>query len=338
MGIDTSIYQNQKLQEAPSILDSQQKASNLRTIGLQQQHMGQQINTAEREEKMTAHLQKASQFGSALESMSGMSPEQRASAYPSIRNQLLKEGIVGEQDIPPEHDEGFYRQSLSRFQQSREGIDRALEKAKTAHYYDQARADRSKVNPNKEAYDQLPPENQKQIDTIASKTGGKVAIKNQIDSALSILDDAKVSETQKIVIGQQLLKTLNSTEGSDAVGAEEVKRLGSLLDNKFLNLKQPGSVFGRDLPEFVNQVKLTSGTLGQGTARNRAEIDTLYGRKGRQVKDIDIPATARSDQSSFVTSAYAAPPPPKFKQVVDGYQYVGPPGGEADKKNWRRSK
>jgi len=124
----------------------------------------------------------------------------------------------------------------------------------------------------------LPKENQEQISTIARKMGNQRTIKASIDSALTALTDPKQTDDQKITLGRSLLKTLNSQEGSDAIGAEEAKRLGSFLEYKLGNLTQPGSMFGRDLGEFVKQVDLTSKNLAGSINRNQGAIDSLYGR------------------------------------------------------------
>ena len=56
-------------------------------------------------------------------------------------------------------------------------------------------------------------------------------IRSEIASALKTLDDPKTSEEDKIRIGQGLIKTLNSTQGADAVGVDEAKRLASELES-----------------------------------------------------------------------------------------------------------
>lgn len=346
MAIDTSIYGLVKPIEAPSMLDSMHKASTLKSLAMQQGRMGQEMEA----ERMQAHLQKAAAFGDAMEGLAKVPEAQRPQAYAQMYKQLSQAGIVSPDQAPPEYDPSFHAATVERYKQTKPYLEKqlaagqvklqesqlALQKSQAFENYAQANAAKAKQNPAKIAYDTLPPENQKQIDTLATKTATKSSVKNQIDSALTILDDPKVSETQKVVIGQQLLKTLNSTEGADAVGAEESKRLGSLLEKKFFNVMQPGSMFGRDLGEFVNQVKLTSGSIGQALERNKAEIDKLYGRSGSGVNPIDVPRTAQRSGGSLpgVKDAYAAPPPPKHGTVVDGFVFMG--GDPADQKNWKR--
>lgn len=306
MPIDTSIYQNLKPVEMPSLLDSQQKAASLGSMAMQQQHMAKQMQTEDRDQAFKAHLQKASVFGNTLESLAGMAPQERATMYPKARMELVQSGIIKPEDAPEDYDDGFYRQSLMKYRQSAEGIEKQLKMAQIGKLNAESREAIAKRNPAKETFDHLPPENQEQIKDLAKKNASKTSIKNQIDSALTILDDPEISETQKVTIGQQLLKTLNSSEGADAVGAEESKRLGSLLENKFFNIRQAGSMFGRDVGDFVNQVKLTSGSLGQSLQRNNATVDSLYGRTGRAVSPIDVPEGARVAQKTNEGVAQAA--------------------------------
>lgn len=121
------------------------------------------------------------------------------------------------------------------------------------------------------------PENKLQIAELAKKQAGLYSVKQGMDTALKQLSDPKVSEVQKIKVGQGLLKLLNSAEGSDAVGAEEAKRIGSFLENKIFNITQPGSMFGRDMDEFTKQVATNSQVLGDRMAQVQEGIKALKG-------------------------------------------------------------
>lgn len=150
MPIDASIYQNLKPVEMPSMMDTAGKAMNLSSLAMQQQHLGKQMEQEDRESKMTAHLQKASVFGNALESLAGMPEQERAVAYPKAKAELVSAGVLKPEDAPDEYDSGFYRQSLMRFRQSKEGIEHQLKiaqigeiQAKTAKDYAEARANAS---------------------------------------------------------------------------------------------------------------------------------------------------------------------------------------------------
>jgi hypothetical protein len=136
-----------------------------------------------------------------------------------------------------------------------------------------------KLNKNKDI-ERLPVENQEVIKDLAKKSATKLSIANQIDAVVKTLEDPNVSEEQKITQGRQLLKTLNSTEGADAIGKEEADRLGSFLNFHYMNLTQPGPVFGRDLGAFTEQAKLTSGAVKNAIQSNKSNISKLYQESG----------------------------------------------------------
>jgi len=123
----------------------------------------------------------------------------------------------------------------------------------------------------KKEFAKLPTENQEMIKDLAKKNVNLISIQNEIKTALKILTDPAVSEDQKIVQGKGLLKTLNSTQGADAIGAEESKRLGSFLEYKIANFRDPGSFIGRDLDKFIEQTALTADKL-EGTISQNVDL------------------------------------------------------------------
>lgn len=76
----------------------------------------------------------------------------------------------------------------------------------------------------------------------------------KLDGSLKSLDEAKTAG-EIVQIGQSLLKTLNDTENSDAVGAEEVKRLAAELQPFGVMTANKVIQVGRDLPGFVERVR-----------------------------------------------------------------------------------
>lgn len=142
-----------------------------------------------------------------------------------------------------------------------------------------AKANLNEKNTNA-PFKSLPMENQEQVKTIAGKTANAKSIKNAIESSLLTLDDPKIPDDQKLTAGRALIKTLNSTQGADAVGAEEAKRLAGFLEYRLGNFFEPGPFIGRDLNKFTDQVKIQRDTLGNVIKANDASTDELYGRKG----------------------------------------------------------
>lgn len=135
---------------------------------------------------------------------------------------------------------------------------------------------------------------------IQTNTGTKIGIINQIDSTVASMNDPKIDEATKVRLGNQLLKVLNSTEGKDAVGAEEAERLGDTLVYHLglnpVNLFDPTKKFiGRNLPGFIDQATQTSNNLKTAVNSNRKSIgrDAIYNNE---------PVSSKS-ASSYINSA-----------------------------------
>jgi hypothetical protein len=126
----------------------------------------------------------------------------------------------------------------------------------------------------------LPIDAKHEVNALATKNAGKVAIKNQIDAVMGNWDN--LTDEQKITTGRSLLKTLNSTEGADAIGAEEAKRLGGFLEFRLGNFTEPGAFVGRDLKGFKEQATNASTAIGSAVKANQAVIDQRMGRSPKQ--------------------------------------------------------
>lgn len=125
----------------------------------------------------------------------------------------------------------------------------------------------------------IPTDTKHFVDTLSTKNANKTSIRNQINAVTQKWD--KLSDDQKVMQGGMLLKTLNSPEGADAIGAEEVKRLGSKLEFAMGNLfdKTRPIQFGRDLSGFKEQAEILSNSLSSAIDTNQNEIDSRMGRK-----------------------------------------------------------
>lgn len=219
-----------------------------------------------------------------------------AAGYAAAREALIKQGVANADKLPPQYNPEFVKnwqlatlegekqieqrwkaqdqQNKERefgLQERKVKADEAKTKAETTKLYaETGRKDRTGEN--------LPLDAKKTVETLASKNAGKVAIKNQIDAVMTNWES--LSDDQKVAAGRQLLKTLNSTEGADAIGAEEAKRLGSKLEFAVGNLTNSNPIqFGRDLPGFAEQARNTSAAIGRAVDRNQAEIDRTMGRR-----------------------------------------------------------
>lgn len=164
----------------------------------------------------------------------------------------------------------------------------------------------------------LPPENQEQIKKLAERNAGKVGIATQIESTLQTLQDKNVTPDQKLMQARQLIKVLNSTEGQDAVGAEESKRLAGLLEYRMGNVLEPGKFWGRDMEGFMTQAALTARGLKSAVQTNQGIIAQLKSGQPLQVTVPSIesitqkpaaPVTGGNRRFGGMQTAYAADKP-----------------------------
>lgn len=126
-------------------------------------------------------------------------------------------------------------------------------------------------------FDNLPEDKKATITDLAKKNAGKTSIRNQIKSVMDRWDS--MPEDQRIAAGQQLIKTLNSTEGADAVGSEEAKRLAGKLTFAYGNFSNDNPTqFGRDLSGFKEQANNVVAAIDGGIKSNQSVIDAAYGR------------------------------------------------------------
>lgn len=162
----------------------------------------------------------------------------------------------------------------------------ALLKSQTAKNYAESGKLKNEANSSKAAWDQVAKPDQEIATDLSRKNASKVAIKNQIDAVMKNWDD--LPDDQKVTQGRQLIKVLNSTEGADAVGSEEAKRLGGKLEFAFGNLtnSNPFQV-GRDLSGFKEQANLTAQGLGSAIQANQDIVRRVAGpASGRGLADL----------------------------------------------------
>jgi hypothetical protein len=144
----------------------------------------------------------------------------------------------------------------------------------------------------------LPAEDQEVVKDLAKKNASKIAIANQIDAVINKWDS--LSEDQQLKQGQQLLKVLNSTEGADAIGAEEAKRLGSRLEFAVGNFTNSNPMqFGRNLKGFAEDARITSQGIKNAIKANDSEIAKRYNRVGIH-REPGIPVEQENPKSQKV--------------------------------------
>lgn len=157
----------------------------------------------------------------------------------------------------------------------------------------------------------LPLDVKEQVTALSTKTGNKISIANQLDSYLHEFQTAKTSD-DKVRIGRQMLKVLNSPEGADAVGVDEAKRLGDALEYHVANFGSlvgatPGKFVGRDLGGFEKQVQSTIGAVRGSIDSNRKETDRLLGRIPASAPAAAPPAPVAVDRKTMAQQAINDP-------------------------------
>jgi hypothetical protein len=126
----------------------------------------------------------------------------------------------------------------------------------------------------------MAPQDRAMVTTLATKNANKLSIASQIKANLSDWDS--LPDDQKLARGRQMLKVLNSSEGADAVGTDEAKRLGSKLEFAFGNFTNGNPTqFGRDLKGFKEQALGTMKALQKSIDDNEAQISKITGSESK---------------------------------------------------------
>ncbi len=181
---------------------------------------------------------------------------------------------------------------------------------------------------NKDEFKKLPVESQELIRDLSKKNASKISIGSSIKGYLEEFKAAPSSD-EKIIIGRQMLKVLNSPEGADAIGVEEAKRLGSLLEFQIGNLRNPGPFIGRDLEGFEKQIVATSNAVQRSVASNKNQIDQLYGRSGKtQPSLITPPGKKGADQGTAGAKQKFPAGTKKFQDESGKIYYILPGSNE----------
>jgi len=128
--VDTSIYRNQQPVKGLKLdpLGAQSRSLGLAQQTLQNEKLSNQIKGQVDEN----YMRKASIFGEELSAVSSLpAGGQREEAYMGIRDKLIGSGVVTQDQMPPQWDDGWAGQTLSKYEQSKEFLNKGLLKAKT---------------------------------------------------------------------------------------------------------------------------------------------------------------------------------------------------------------
>lgn len=126
----------------------------------------------------------------------------------------------------------------------------------------------------------LPTDEKVLVDKLSTDRANRISIAGLIQENLA--DWEKLSDDQKLSRGRSMIKAMNSVLGSDAVGAEESRRLGEKLEFAWGNFTTDNpSRFGRDLDGFKKQALGTINVLKRSGDKNAEEVQKITGRPSR---------------------------------------------------------
>lgn len=337
MPLDASIYQNIKPVEMPSFVDSQAKAMNLSQLAMQNQGMQKKLETEDKDQKYNDFVRKNSALGNSLESMSGLSPEERAMTYPKERMKLIQAGIIGEQDAPAEYDDGFYKQSLFSIRNNKDYLEKQKLKAETAKYIaDANKKSGSEYDPIKQLqYEKLK-------DEIAAKRFAKTPegrLKGLSGTDKQRLDNAKLG----LITTQGMADALKSGDNTfSLIGDNDFTQQRTLFEEALGRMQSGGAIskeeekrFRSMAPTATDSSEMQQKKLSQLQSEMNSRLSTL----GFTPEEVGI---ASSQTKSSKTSGMPGMPSaeasdmPKHGTVEDGYVFMG--GDAANPKNWKRAK
>jgi hypothetical protein len=184
-----------------------------------------------------------------------------------------------------------------------------------------------------QTFENLPKESKVAAEIVIKKNAGLIPIRSEIASALQQLKDPNLSRDDKLRVGSQLVKTLNSTQGSDAVGAEEAARLAGELQGNISKIAEgagkgvlggviaggaigsvgagagavPGAAIGGGLGLIGGGLMgLVDAIDDPGGLRFRADVDGFTKRVDLTLKKVDA-TLERNDQVTSLIKKGVAP-------------------------------
>lgn len=351
MAIDTSIYGLLKPVEMPSMMESQGNAMKLSQIAMQNQGMANDQAAKMRQQKMSA-------LGNALDSLAGLSPQERATQYPQVVGSLKQSGILGANDAPDQYDDGFFRQSYSMYQKSKEGLENQEAATRIAHaknqddlltkrydfdvkkHKDDTALEYAKLG-QKNAIEKLPTKDQ-----FAAATFGTRA--NQAEDVFSNLAKAGFDPTSISSVAQSKLPGIFEGFKSEHVKQQDQAQRNfvnailrresgaAISDSEFDSAKKQYFPMHGDSKEVLQQKEANRKTA---IAALNAEGAPALGRVNESLQGMamgtSIPSTPRNSKGEIISEAKASTIP-KHGTVEDGFVFMG--GDPSNPKNWKRAK
>lgn len=362
MPIDTSIYGNIRPVEMPSALDPQQKAMSLSSMAMQQQHLGKQMEAEDKDQKYADHVRKVSVVGNALESVVSAPDEAKQSIYSQKRQELVNAGLVDPKAIPEQYDPqlvgGFYRS----FQQSKEYMDRELQKSHLAKNEKDLKLTDSQIAKNyADANRERLEKNPALMDPAMrlSKMGGEV--KQKVGHIVSGLQSLSRYEDEFRKGGRQGYVTPDLPVVGKFVNSTPIDESRILMEEAIGRLASGGAINSGEEARFRKMIP-TAADSDETAARKqinlRKEMEAkliAYGLKPGELSAIGYDQSAlgygtesaamdkrgllpprEGGKGGLIRSAQAAPPAVRPGTEEQGYVFMG--GDPADPKSWKRAR
>jgi uncharacterized phage infection (PIP) family protein YhgE len=372
MPIDASIYQALRPVQVPSALESRSRALQVTGQTMQNMASAKQLEAADRQEAAAAQKQRISAIGNALEGIAGLSDEQRATAYPQVRQELIKQGLIKPQDAPEQYDPGLYRQTLMGWRNSDEYLSRKEKLAKIAKLEAEAKNGGKNGDPLARqmaladyrdglARKQKADEQAAELKRNTQVGGWKLA-----DGATPTADDAKKFKSG-VAAARSLLNNLNEyqalvDEYGSEMGGEVAQKMDSLARDIQLSAKNEdlyglGVLTGPDLALLEEIIEAPTGLganlnpFAGSKAVNKAQqfremLNTRIGAKAKtygfepEEEWTTLAQDSPKEKEGFGPSAHAKDPPKHgtVKRGRDGVEYLFLGGDPAKKENWKRAR
>lgn len=357
MPFDTSMYQNIRPVQIMNPLDVQQKQMEFRGQALQQAQAEGQI----RQQDMQAHLQKASAFGQALDSLSAMKPADRAQAYERVRGQLIQQGVITPDQAPPTYDDGFFQSTIARYRQTQPYIEAQLKKAETAKNY----AEANKANAEAKGTKNLSP-GQKAADEAYGKDmadyyygGGQATVEKNFGKLSGAIETLKAnpdltghlsmktpllgSDAAQDVLNPQMAQVRDDIRGAiqgtlrQVLGPQFTEKEGTAIFNRAFNPRLTADENARRATQEMTALQTMAADKDRAQAYFK-ENGTLQGfvpRKADLSGQGDQNVAGQGQKRGGYGNAYAAEPP-KMGEIRKGYAYIG--GDPKDPKSWKKAR
>jgi hypothetical protein len=334
MAIDTSIYNNLRTFQMPSLADSADRAGRLQTMAMQQDQLKKQGASEDRVEKLAQYHQTVSVLGGAVNDLAGLPEPERARVWPGVRSQLVASGTIRPEDAPEHYDPGYFRTTaaaiLPAYKRSKEFMERETQQATVAKL--NADAKKSPDDPLKRQMaladykDSLSRQRSaEERDAARAKRDEEVKRYSQVggwklaEGATPTEDDAKKFKAGASA-ARTLLNNLNEYQalvdkyGSE-VGGEVAQRMDSLARDIQLSAKNEdlyglGVLAGPDLALLEEIIQAPTG-LG-------AKLDPFTGsraaNKARQFREM------LNTRVSAKAKTYGFEPQEEWKRLAEGGQ------------------